>query len=83
MKMSKHDEAVIRSGVRSMLNRRESAFQDFAGICGNVLGDAAKGLQVAAIYNRMKLIKYDGMRYTVKHGGFLDVDVMNRALEHG
>ena len=81
--MTKTDQTAIREGVRAILNRREAAFQDFVSLLADprYVGDLATARKVANLYLQLKAIKYDGMRYTVKHGGFLDRAVLLRAAQ--
>lgn len=75
------DNAAIRRGVRIMLDRQLLAFDDFAAQIAEAGGiTIAQANRVVGVYRKAKAIKYDGMRYVVKHGGFWDHDVILRAL---
>lgn len=70
----------IRTGMKVYLDRKLRAFDNFAAM----LAEAAPGIdgnKTAAFYITKKLVKYDGDRYTVKHGALWDVDVIRRVAE--
>ncbi len=80
--MTKTDEIAIRQGVRHVLNRREAAWETFVDMLSDAryVGNAVDARKVAGVYSKLKALKYDGSTYTVKHGAFLDRDVLQRAL---
>lgn len=78
--MTKTEAASIRAGVRPVLERKAAAFDDFTSQVADVIG-ATKASKVAAFYSKNKLIKYDGLRFTVKHGAYWERDVLLRAFD--
>lgn len=75
-----HAEAV-RNAVTNIMTRRENGFRDFVAqleTFGNIGHDDA--VAVANLYLKERFAKWDGQRYTVKHGAFFDAEVIGRAV---
>jgi hypothetical protein len=76
--MTAEDSKAIRTGVRFVLERQDRAVQDFIA----QIAAAAPGVDAVKVFNfykKIRAIKYDGMRYTVKHGALWDEEVLRRA----
>jgi len=60
----------------------ESAFVETLMRCGDLTRDEA--IKVLASYRKLKIVKneYAVSRITVKHGAFLDREVIRRALNY-
>lgn len=78
MAMSAADATAIRTGVRAMLNRQEVARAHFVAQIADAIG-SDKAEAAFASLNKVKALKWDGSRYTVKHGAFWETDVLLRA----
>lgn len=77
--MDTRDRTIIRNGVRKLLDRRAAARDAFATTLAN-LGAGDKASAVADYYIAQKIARYDGHRFTVTHGAFLDAPVIARAV---
>lgn len=73
----------MEKGLRGVAQRLESAEQNFIATLMDRGGiTRAEAVKVLALYRKMKLVTRDaiGGVINVKHGGFLDRDVILRAL---
>ena len=81
-KASQEDVTAIRAGAKVMLDRQLHAYDDFAADIARMAGVSIEvANKIVGFYKKIKAVKYDGMRYVVKHGAFLDRDVLLRAAE--
>ena len=63
------------------VTRRNHAAQQFIATIAELGGiDTAAAESVARLYLRRRFAKYDGNRYTVTHGAFLNRDAIGRAV---
>jgi hypothetical protein len=82
--MTNADATAIRQGARSLLNRAAAAQQNFVEWVMEQTGcTEAEAEKVLRIYKKERLMKIDSYMGTwhIKHGAFLDVDVLRRAIE--
>ena len=71
----------IKTGIRVVLDRRQRAAESFAQSVAEAADiSLTDGWKVFGVYQKAKVLKYDGMRFVVKHGAFWDRDVLLRAL---
>lgn len=73
-----------RSHLRDIAARSVAAEESFVATLMHLGGiTKAEAWKVFELYKKMKLVKRDivNARYNVKHGGFLDREVIRRALE--
>jgi hypothetical protein len=67
--------------VKELYHRRERALVSFSEtlrVFCDLSAETAENL--ARFYRAEKIIKYDGYRWSVKHGAYLDADVIRRAV---
>ena len=74
------DQAAIRHGVRIVLERQDRARSDFIAQVQDHGFSTPEATRIYRAYLHAKVIKFDGHRYTVKHGAFWNRDVLERAL---
>lgn len=78
-----NDRQVIRTAVRGIMERQLSAQDGFiAMVMENYSMTKPKAENVFAVFQALKVVKWDGQRYTVIHGYYLDDAVVRRAADH-
>ena len=79
-KFTEAEKADFAARVRPVYDRRARAIEAFKGhLVERGLTEAEAG-EVFAFFVRNRLVKYDGDRFTVKHGAYLDRPVLRRAV---
>lgn len=70
-------------GTRAVASRMVNAGNDFVGVLVGMGYTKDQAEKILAKYIKLKVIKLDavGGKYSVKHGAFLDKDVLDRALK--
>jgi hypothetical protein len=84
MVRSSHGEKQMQQSFRNMATRAVNAENSFAASLVEIAGiTTEEAFRVLATYRKIKVVKndYAVSRISVKHGGFLDRDVILRALE--
>ena len=79
-----HPLAYAEQGMRDTAQRIVNAENEFVKclmMFGGITSDQAE--HVLRLYIALKMVKLDavGGRYTVKHGGYFDKDVIGRAVD--
>jgi hypothetical protein len=75
------DTKAMQNAVANILTRRDNGFRAFVEVIENLGGlDHEDAVAVANFYIAKRLAKFDGMRFTVKHGAYLDRDVLLGAV---
>jgi hypothetical protein len=74
--------AAIRAGVKVVLDRKLAAYDAMVCSISEYVG-AEKAKVIMAVWSKQKCIKYTGDRYIVKHGGFWDIEALERAYRFG
>ena len=78
-----NDQQVIRNAVRGIMERQMSAQADFiAMIEENYELPHSEAENVFKVFAALKVVKWDGQRYTVAHGSYLDKAIVMRAAAH-
>jgi hypothetical protein len=82
--MNAADATAIRKGTRELLNRADAASTSFIEYVQEQTGcTPAEATRVLNLYRKEKLLKVDAYMGTwhIKHGAFLDLDTLRRAIE--
>ena len=75
------DEVI--AGARPVAIRLANAHAHFIGLCGERGFTVEQAEHILAVYMRLKAVTLNVAmgRYDVRHGGFLEVEVMRNALD--
>lgn len=82
--MKASDNAVIRSNVRSMLERGERALNSYAETLQESFGmSAAEACTLLKVWQHIGVMRVDTVigQVEIRHGAFLDNDMVRRALD--
>lgn len=80
--MSPQEKNGIGQAMRPMIQRKEQAYQNFVNQIVERGFDQQTAQAMVQTMLKEKLMKYDGMRYVVKHGGFMDPEVLQRIAHY-
>ncbi len=75
--------ASIKREMKPVFTRIENAIQNFIDNTVEQGFTADEAVKILNVYKKAKAVKLNVAmgRYDIKHGAFLDIDVMRRALE--
>lgn len=76
-----NDTAAIRAGVKVVTDRILRAADDFIALVADKGFSTEEAGKIFGAYLKTKAIKFEGHGYVVKHGGFWDREVLERALD--